>query len=103
MISSENDAAPFQALSDELEGLRSTLKGTLESYLERLDAEIVQVREAVEKEAGKKKISSAKQRDLRDMLSLLRSASVKSDKGRRKDLKKIDGLVGDLTMLTENW
>ncbi len=37
------------------------------------------------------------------MLMLLRNASLKTDKGRRKDLKKIDSLIADLTMLTENW
>ncbi len=98
-----NDAAPFKAIAAELEELRVTLRGTVETYLARLDAEIVQVSTAVEKEAGKKKLPPGKQRDLRDMLSLLRSASVKADKGRRKDLKKIDGLVDDLTILTENW
>ncbi len=103
MKSSGNDAAPFKVIAEELESLRSTLRGTVESYLARLDAEIIQVSAAVEKEAGKKKVTPAKQRDLRDMLSLLRSASVKADKGRRKDLKKIDGLVGDLAILTENW
>lgn len=103
MDSPANDAAPFKALTEELESLRTTLRETLESYCSRLDAEIVQVNEAVQKEASKKKVSSARQRDLRDMLMLLRGAAVKADKGRRKDLKKIDGLVGDLTMLTENW
>lgn len=103
MDSSGNDAAPFKVIAEELESLRVTLRGAVESYLARLDAEIVQVGAAVEKEAGKKKIPSAKLRDLRDMLTLLRSASVKAEKGRRKDLKRIDSLVGDLTMLTENW
>lgn len=103
MESSGNDAAPFKAIVEELGGLRVALRGTVESYLARLDAEIVEVSAAVEKEAGKKKVPPARQRDLRDMLSLLRSASVKADKGRRKDLKKIDSLVGDLTILTENW
>jgi hypothetical protein len=103
MESPGNDAAPFKSIAEELEGLRGTLRGTVESYLARLDAEIVQVSEAVEKEATKKKVSTARQRDLRDMLMLLRNASLKAEKGRRKDLKKIDGLVGDLAMLTENW
>lgn len=103
MDTSGNDAAPFNVIAEELEEFRATLRGTVESYLARLDGEIAQVSAAVEKEAGKKKVTSAKQRDLRDMLTLLRSASVKADKGRRKDLKKLDGLVGDLAMLTENW
>jgi hypothetical protein len=103
MDSPGNDDAPFKSIAEELAGLRHTLRETAEAYLARLDADIVRVSEAVEKEAAKKKVSSARQRDLRDMLMLLRNASVKTEKGRRKDLKKIDGLVGDLAMLTENW
>jgi len=52
---------------------------------------------------GAKKVPPAKMRDLRDMLTLLRKFSIKPEKGRRKDLKKIDALVGDLTMLIEQW
>lgn len=103
MDSSANEAAPFKAIRDELEALRVTLRGTVESYVGRLDAEIAAVAAAVEREEAKKKVSSSRQRDLRDILTVLRNASVKADKGRRKDLKKIDGVVGDLTMLTENW
>ena len=42
-------------------------------------------------------------RDLRDMLTLLRHRQLKPDKGRRKDLKKIESVVDDLAMLIENW
>jgi t-SNARE complex subunit (syntaxin) len=34
---------------------------------------------------------------------LLRHRQLKPDKGRRKDLKKIESVVSDLTMLIENW
>jgi t-SNARE complex subunit (syntaxin) len=37
------------------------------------------------------------------MLTLLRNRQLKPDKGRRKDLKKIESVVNDLTMLIENW
>jgi hypothetical protein len=86
-----------------LESLRVAVRSAVESYFARVDAQIVQMTEAVRREAAKKKISPSRQRDLRDMLMLLRNASLKTDKGRRKDLKKIDSLIADLTMLTENW
>ena len=37
------------------------------------------------------------------MLTLLRHRQIKADKGRRKDLKKIESVVNDLAMLIENW
>ena len=86
-----------------MKSLRVAVRSAVESYFARVDAQIVQMTEAVRREAAKKKISPSRQRDLRDMLMLLRNASLKTDKGRRKDLKKIDSLIADLTMLTENW
>jgi hypothetical protein len=103
MDSSRNDAAPFASIEEELESLRVAVRSAVERYFARVDAQIVQMTEAVRREAAKKKISPSRQRDLRDMLMLLRNASLKTDKGRRKDLKKIDSLIADLTMLTENW
>jgi hypothetical protein len=96
-------AAPVQATVTELERLRSLFRESIESYVERVDSEINEVIAAVSAEAGKNKISAGKMRDLRDMLTLLRHTQIKPDKGRRKDIKKLDGLVGDLKMLVENW
>ena len=103
MEDSDSEAGPFKSLTDELEILRVTVRATLESYAAKMEEEILQVQNSIQKEAGKKKISSAKMHDMRDMLTLLRNTSIKSDKGRRKDLKKLDAVIGDLTMLTENW
>jgi len=37
------------------------------------------------------------------MLTLLRNAGVKPEKGRRKDLKKLDTISEDLAMMVQNW
>lgn len=97
------EASPVKAVVEELETLQAAFHGTLESYTARIDAEITVIRETVQTKAGKNKISSARLRDLRDMLTLLRNSSFKTEKGRRKDLKKIDNILEDLAMLTENW
>jgi uncharacterized protein YciW len=98
-----NEAAPFNVLDDELEALRETLRRTVEHYRERLDAEILAVQARVGQEAARKKLSSSRVRDLRDMLTVLRNVSVNPDKARRKDLKRLDAVISDLTILTENW
>lgn len=98
----DQEASPAKAVVEELEAFRAAVHHVLESYSSRLDGELSRIRETVQGENGRK-ISGAKLRDLRDMLTLLRHAEVKTDKGRRKDLKKIDGLVDDLAMLIENW
>jgi hypothetical protein len=85
----------------ELQDLRAELREAASSYAARLDAEIERVRAAVESSAGD--AAGSKVRDLRDMLTLLRHRQIRADKGRRKELKRIESVIGDLTMLIENW
>jgi len=98
-----SDASPMKSVVEELETLRSDFRASLNSYATRIESEITTIRAAVEKDGKKVKVSSARIRDLRDMLTLLRKFQIKPEKGRRKDLKKLDSLVGDLTLLIESW
>ncbi len=96
-----SEASPSKAVVSELQDLRAELRESASSYAARLDAEIERVSRAVETSGGK--LAAVKIRDLRDMLTLLRHRQLKPDKGRRKDLKKIESVVNDLAMLIENW
>lgn len=87
----------------EIDRLRGDLRATIEAYVTRLDGELQDVREKISKQTAKPKVSSSKLRDVRDMLTLLRNTDIKTEKGRRKDIKKIDSLVGDLQILIERW
>lgn len=93
----------MKTVIEELDKLRADFRASLDTYAARIEEEIAQVQSATEPYSKKKKIPEAKLRDLREMLTLLRKFSIKPEKGRRKDLKKIDALVGDLTMLIETW
>jgi hypothetical protein len=97
------EASPVKAVIEELETLRTSSRATIEAYASRLDAEIEQVRATIEGDQSRRKVAPAELRDLRDMLTILRKFAICPEKGRRKDLKKIDSLVGDLTMLIEKW
>ncbi len=103
MDSQALEASPMKAVVEELDVLRSDFRAAVDSYASRIEAEIAQAQATVLAELQKKKVSQSKLRDLRDMLTLLRKFSIKPEKGRRKDLKKIDALVGDLTLLLESW
>jgi hypothetical protein len=103
MKSDGSEASPNKAVVSELQDLRAELREAASSYVTRLDAEIERVRAAVEAEPKGSNSLSAKIRDLRDMLTLLRHRQVKADKGRRKELKKIESVISDLAMLIENW
>ena len=104
MKSDGTEASPTKAVVTELQNLRTELREAVDSYG---DSSGIRNRAGAgdgrEPAAPLKNLSSARMRDLRDMLTLLRHRQIKPDKGRRKDLKKIESVVGDLAMLIENW
>ena len=88
---------------EELDQLRALFRKTVKAYTHRLEADLQQVRDAVMELKTQKEPSTERLHDLRDMLTVLRHISIKADKGRRKDIKKLDSLIGDLQMMTEHW
>lgn len=93
----------MKSVVEELDALRADFRAAMETYAARIEGEIAQIQSVVDGQVSKKKIPAAKLRDLRDMLTMLHKFSIKPEKGRRKDLKRIDTLVGDLAMLIEHW
>ncbi|MFA7344065.1 MAG: hypothetical protein WC003_07155 [Terrimicrobiaceae bacterium] len=97
------EASPAKALLEELEAFRGACHGTLDSIAARLDEQIDSIKFRVEALGSGEDVPSGKNRDIRDMLTLLRNAGVKPEKGRRKDLKKLDSISDDLAMMVEHW
>jgi len=105
-MKSENDevnASPMKSAGEDLDFLRKTFREIIASYSARVEGEIAQIRSAVSAEEKKKKLSSSRLRDARDIITLVRTMDVKSEKGRRRDLKKIDLLIEELNRFVENW
>ncbi len=100
---SSPDASPAKSVAKELDSLRKTLRLVSKAYLERIEAELLEVREAVGELSKTEEVPSSKIRDLRDMLMLMHKVQIKADKGRRKDLKKLDSLIGDLRQFLDQW
>jgi hypothetical protein len=103
MNNDKTEASPAKTVMAELEKLRAELHHATAIYTARLDSEIERVRLAVEAGRSSKSLSSARIRDLRDMLTLLGQDWAKAGKGRRKNLKKIESVISDLAMLIEHW
>ena len=116
------EASPFKSVTEELDALRKTFRVACRHYAERVDMEIIRLRERVaasgeayrEDNAAKAAAGPrgrARDRssagfqfgDLRDMLTVLRTLEVKPGAGRRRDLKKIEAAVDDLRLLIEHW
>ena len=97
----KDGGSPAKSVLEELEELRAILHESVARYQLRLEGEIDAVVEVVQ--ANKEDTSSGKIRDARDMLTILRNMDLKVEKGRRKDLRKIESVLGDIALLTEKW
>jgi hypothetical protein len=77
------------ALVLDLDHLRSVAREIASHFMERLESEIVQIRETVLASSA----SAKRLRHLSTIQRALQGLTVKPQKGRRKDLKRIDELV----------
>ena len=96
------DVSPAKSLLTDLVRLRRTLRRTGRAYLRRLEAELDEVATWAHERAEERNLPKARVRDLGDMITLVRKIDGKPEKGRRRDLKKIDTTVGDLRELMSN-
>lgn len=95
--------SPVKVLAEEMEVFRKLFRDTLEAHATRMDNELAAVAVKAGALGDPEALSNGKIRDIRDMLTLLRNADVKPERGRRKDLKKLESITGDLQMLAEKW
>jgi hypothetical protein len=70
------------------------------NYVARLHREIVALTRALEVSA---RDGSANDKDLRSILKQIEHLQIDPERGRRKDLKKIDSLIGEIQKIVESW
>lgn len=97
-------ALPIKPVAEELAFLRKSFKELISAYSTQMEAEIAQLQIVIAAETdAKRKFPASRVADLRDMLMLLRSFDLKPARGRRRDLKKVEGLVKDLREIADRW
>jgi hypothetical protein len=97
------ETSPMKSLAEELDLIRKKFRQCLDVYATRVEQDLLDIRQAVLDQAKSEDIQSGQIRDLRDMLTLCRTLDIKTEKGRRKDLKKFDTLIQELQLLSKNW
>lgn len=86
-----------------LERLDSLLDEVAGNYVDRLHREIAALGEILKRGHGKKRLKKSQTQDLKQIDKWCKELQVRGDRGRRKDLKKIDALIGDVQRLLEHW
>jgi hypothetical protein len=97
------EVSPMKSLAEEIGFVRKSFRESIEVYSSRVENQLTKIKDAVLEQAKNPKLPPAHIRDLRDMITLCRTLDLKPEKGRRKDLKKIDTLVEELESMVQNW
>ena len=73
------------------------------NYVARLHREIAELIRTVEKKQVEPGFTRRELKDLHGLLKRIAHLQINPEKGRRKDLKKIDALIGELQSTVERW
>lgn len=98
-----SNTTPAKSLLDEIEGFRAAGHTTLDAIRADIDGRLDAVKALVADLESSGEIPPKKLRDIRDMLVILSHPRMKPEKGRLRDVKKMESIAGDLEMMVENW
>ena len=94
---------PVKPALEELAFVRKAFQDAAAHYVARIEGDLNAVREAITALAAQKKIPKERVKGLRDVLLILREIEVKPEKGRRRDLKKIESAIEDMRQIVDGW
>ena len=94
---------PLKPALEELTFVRKAFHDAVAHYVARVDGELNEVREAMAAIGAQKKVSNDRVKELRDILMILREVELKPEKGRRRDLKKVECALKDALKIVDGW
>jgi hypothetical protein len=98
----KEETSPVRHLQLELQKLRRELRTTARVYTQRLEHELIAATDALGRYAPAEKLTREQLHRVRDFAMMVRQRRLRPDKGRRKDLRRIDSLISDLRPLIDN-
>ena len=98
----KQETSPVRHLQLELQKLRRELRTTARVYTQRLEHELIAATDALVRYAPAEKLTREQLHRVRDFAIMVRQRRLRPDKGRRKDLRRIDSLISDLRPLIDN-
>jgi hypothetical protein len=97
---SKRETSPVRQLELELHELRRDLRVTARAYTRRLERDLLAATDALDKFRPVDDLSREQLHRIRDFAIMVRQRRLRPEKGRRKDLRKIDSLISELQPLT---
>ena len=95
------EVSPVTMLTDELVAVRRDLRRTIRAYAARLELDLAESIAAVTRYKRAEDLSRERLHDIRDLTIMMRKRKLKPEKGRRKDVRKLDCLIRDLHSIAQ--
>lgn len=95
------EVSPVTMLTDELDAFRRDLRRTIRAYAMRLELHLAESITAVTRHKRAEDLSRERLHDIRDLTIMMRKRKLKPEKGRRKDVRKLDSLIRDLYSIAQ--
>jgi hypothetical protein len=95
------EVSPVTMLTDELDAVRRDLRRTIRAYAARLELDLAESIAAVTQSKRAEDLSRERLHDIRDLTIMMRKRKLKPEKGRRKDVRKLDSLIRDLHSIAQ--
>src|SRR5438046_9121509 len=89
------ESSPLTMLESELHALHRDLRTTAKAYIARLENDLLVCLAALRSYGPIEKVSREMLHQIRDLTIIVRNRKLKPEKGRRKDLRKIEPLIVD--------
>jgi hypothetical protein len=90
------ESSPVTMLESELHALHRDLRTISKAYVTRLENDLLVCIAALRSYGPIEQVPREMVHQIRDLTIIVRNRKVKPEKGRRKDLRKIDSLIVDL-------
>jgi hypothetical protein len=95
------EVSPVTMLTDELDAVRRELRRTIRAYAVRLELDLAESIAAVTRYERAEGLPHERLHDIRDLTIMMRKRKLKPEKGRRKDVRKLDSLIRDLHSIAQ--
>src|SRR6266481_124070 len=90
------ESSPLTMLESELHALHRDLRTVAKAYISRLENDLLVCIAALRSYGPIEQVPREMLHQIRDLTIIVRNRKLKPEKGRRKDLRKIDSLIVDL-------
>lgn len=101
----KTSASPIKSALEEVDALRQLFRATVKHFSVAVETDLDRLRAGIAAKEPVKKATLPPDlvRDARDVATLVRMLGIKPEKGRRRDLKKIEKALEEALEIVKKW